>query len=59
MFAVVDQKLDDEITHLTVKVEEKFSANDVLNFFIPQVQVNEFMEVIPSMNDIFIQNVKN
>ena len=59
MFAVVDQKLNDEITHLTVKVEEKFSANDVLNFFIPQVQVNEFMEVIPSMNDIFIQNVKN
>ena len=59
MFVVVDQKLDDEITHLTVKVEEKFSANDVLNFFIPQVQVNEFMEVIPSMNDIFIQNVKN
>ena len=59
MFTVIDQKLDDEITHLTVKVEEKFSANDVLNFFIPQVQVNEFMEVIPSMNDIFIQNVKN
>lgn len=59
MFSVVDQKVDDEITHLTVKVKEKFTANDVLNFFIPQVQVNEFMEVIPSMNDIFIQNVKN
>ena len=59
MFTVVDQKVDDEITHLTVKVQEKYSANDVLSFFIPQVHVNEFMEVIPSMNDIFIQNVKN
>jgi ABC-2 type transport system ATP-binding protein len=59
MFSVVNQKADDDITHLTVKVQEKYSANDVLNFFIPQVQVNEFMEVIPSMNDIFIQNVKD
>ncbi|WP_411274472.1 ABC transporter ATP-binding protein [Daejeonella sp.] len=59
MFTVVDQKADDEITHLTVRVGEKYSANDVLSYFIPQVQVNEFMEVIPSMNDIFIQNVKN
>lgn len=59
MFIAVDHKTDDDITHLTVKVQEKYSANDVLNFFIPQVQVNEFMEVIPSMNDIFIQNVKN
>lgn len=59
MFSIVEQKSDDELTHLTVKVQEKYSANDVLNFLIPQVQVNEFMEVIPSMNDIFIQNVKN
>lgn len=59
MFTIIEQKTDDELTHLTVKVQEKYSANDVLNFFIPQVQVTEFMEVIPSMNDIFIQNVKN
>jgi ABC-2 type transport system ATP-binding protein len=59
MFDIVDQKSDDELTHLTVKVQDKYSANDVLSFFIPQVQVSEFMEVIPSMNDIFIQNVKN
>lgn len=59
MFTLIDQKADDEITHLTVKVQENYSANDVLNFFIPQVQVNQFMEVIPSMNDIFIQNVKD
>lgn len=59
MFDVLNQTTDSDLTHLTVKVLEKYSANDVLKFLIPQVQVNEFMEVVPSMNDIFIQNVKN
>jgi len=59
MFTIIEQKYDEGLTHLTVKVNDKYSANDLLNLFIPQVQVNEFMEVIPSMNDIFIQNVKN
>jgi ABC-2 type transport system ATP-binding protein len=59
MFSISDQKTDGGLTHLTVKVAEQYSANDVLKYLIPQVQVSEFMEVIPSMNDIFIQNVKN
>lgn len=59
MFDVIDQTTDSDLTHLTVKVQDKYSANDVLKFLIQQVQVNEFMEVIPSMNDIFIQKVKN
>lgn len=59
MFTVVDKSVDNELTHLTVKVQEQYSANDVLKFLIQEVQVNEFMEVVPSMNDIFIQNVKN
>lgn len=59
MFEILNHATDNDLTHLTVKVMEKYTANDVLKFLIPQVQVNEFMEVIPSMNDIFIQNVKN
>ncbi len=59
MFTILDEIIDDDVTHLTVKVDEKYAANDVLKFLIPQVVVNEFMEVIPSMNDIFIQNVKS
>ncbi|MES3019479.1 MAG: ATP-binding cassette domain-containing protein [Bacteroidota bacterium] len=59
MFEVIEQASDDDLTHLTIKVQDKFSANDVLKYLIQQVQVNEFMEVIPSMNDIFIQKVKN
>ncbi|SKB88809.1 ABC transporter ATP-binding protein [Daejeonella lutea] len=59
MFEILDQTADNDLNYLTVKVQEKYSANDVLKFLIQEVQVNEFMEVIPSMNDIFIQNVKN
>ncbi len=59
MFEILNHTTNNDLTHLTVKVLEKYTANDVLKFVIPQVQVNEFMEVIPSMNDIFIQNVKN
>jgi ABC-2 type transport system ATP-binding protein len=59
MFTLLDEKSDDGLTHLTVQVEEKLAANDVLKVLIPQVEVVEFMEVIPSMNDIFIQNVKS
>ena len=59
MFNVLDQKADDEVIYLTIQLKEKFSANDILRFLILQVQVSEFVEMVPSMNDIFIQNVKN
>ena len=59
MFNVIDQKADDEVIYLTIQLKEKFSANDILRFLIHQVQVSEFVEMVPSMNDIFIQNVKN
>jgi ABC-2 type transport system ATP-binding protein len=59
MFNVLNQKADDEVTHLTIQLKEQFSANDILKFLIHQVQVSEFVEMVPSMNDIFIQNVKN
>ena len=59
MFSVLDQKADDEVIHLTIQLKDQFSANDILRFLIHQVQVSEFVEMVPSMNDIFIQNVKN
>ena len=35
-----------------------FSMNDVLNFLIPQVRILELNEIIPSLNEIFIQKVQ-
>lgn len=59
IFSINDEKIENGITHLTIHINPEHSVNDLLNFLIPQVQITELMEIIPSMNDIFIQNVKN
>ncbi len=42
---------------LTIRIQEGKSLNDVLLFLIPQVQVHQIFEIIPSMHDIFIDKV--
>jgi ABC-2 type transport system ATP-binding protein len=43
----------------TVKINEGFSPNDVLLHFIRQnITVLSFIEILPSLNDIFIQLVE-
>ena len=58
IFTLNDEKTEDDITHLTLQINEGKTVNDLLNYLIPQVQISELTEIIPSMNDIFIQNVK-
>jgi len=58
LFNINEEKKDEEVTHLTIQINPGYSSNDVLKFLIPQVQVTELTEIVPSMNDIFIQNVK-
>lgn len=59
MLKVKETSIEDGLSHLTIQINEACTPNDVLKFLIPQVQVTELTEIIPSMNDIFIQNVKN
>jgi len=40
------------------KLKESHSVNDVLSLMIPKVRINHLEEVVPSMNDIFIERVK-
>jgi len=40
------------------KLKESHSVNDVLGLMIPKVRINHLEEVVPSMNDIFIERVK-
>ncbi len=42
---------------LSIKLNEKESANQLLEFLISRARVNYFVEVIPSVNDIFIKTV--
>jgi ABC-2 type transport system ATP-binding protein len=44
---------------LTVKIEEGYTPNDVLQPFLQQgALIHSFNELLPSLNDIFIQLVE-
>jgi len=50
--------LGDELK-LNIKLSESDKANDLLSFLTSKGEVSHFVELIPSVNDIFIQTVKN
>ena len=56
-FAVLSEEQQSGITDLTVKLTDGASANDLLNAVLPMADVLAFNEILPSMNDIFIQAV--
>lgn len=50
--------LDHELK-LNIKLSEGKSPNELLSFLTTKGEVSHFVELIPSVNDIFIQTVKN
>jgi len=44
---------------LNIKLRENESSNELLTFLSGNAQVNHFNELVPTVNDIFIQTVKN
>ena len=56
-FAVLSEEQQSGITDLTVKLTDGATANDLLNAVLPMADVLAFNEILPSMNDIFIQAV--
>lgn len=51
------KSLNDDLK-LIVKSNDDVSPNEVLSFLTARAQVNHFVEVIPSANDIFIQTIE-
>ena len=56
-FELLDLKEDSDHNVAQVKILGNHSPNDLLNVLLPQVQLLGFKEIIPSMNDVFIQKV--
>jgi len=55
-FEIVKQNDDNS---LTVKINDGYSSNDVLQYFLQQnISIISFNEILPSLNDIFIQLVE-
>jgi ABC-2 type transport system ATP-binding protein len=44
---------------LNISLKPNQTSNELLNFLSSNAEVNHFMEVVPSANDIFIQTVNN
>ena len=44
---------------LSIKLNEGDKPNDLLSYLTTKGEVSHFVELIPSVNDIFIQSVKN
>ncbi len=44
---------------LTIQIPQDKSLNDVLTHLIPQIEIQQIFEIIPSMHDIFIDKVTN
>lgn len=56
-FELLDEIAADDAYKLKVRFKEDVTANQVLQYLIPQVQIHMLQEVIPSMHEIFIQKV--
>ena len=52
------KNLNDDLK-LNIRLKDQESSNDLLGYLTQRAEVNHFVEVIPSANEIFIQSVKN
>jgi ABC-2 type transport system ATP-binding protein len=60
-FKVTDanfKSIEDDLK-VNIKLKNGDTSNDLLSYLTARGQVNHFVEVIPSVNDIFIQTVEN
>ena len=57
-FEVIEEVASDDNDHIIkIKLNTDSSSNDVLQYLLPKTHINMLKEVIPSMNEIFIQKV--
>lgn len=57
LFDVIRQQETEEGKQVTLRVKDQKTSNDVLAYLIPKVHITQMTEVIPSINEIFIQKV--
>ncbi|WP_293880917.1 MULTISPECIES: ABC transporter ATP-binding protein [unclassified Sphingobacterium] len=56
-FEVIETKMIDKTYFTTIQLNNNIHINEVLMHLIPQIQLNQLIEIVPSMADIFIQKV--
>jgi ABC-2 type transport system ATP-binding protein len=56
-FNLVEEKQTDDSNIIKIKLVDGSSSNDVLQYLIPKTTINMLHEVIPTVNEIFIEKV--
>ena len=56
-FTTLSEITTDDHTQLKLKIKEGQRVNDLLHYMLPLSDISKFEEVIPTMNEIFIQAV--
>jgi len=57
-FELLEEISSDDNDHtIRIKLTDAKTSNDTLQYLIPKTRINMLQEVIPSMNEIFIENV--
>ena len=56
-FSVLHESAHDEAFAMRIKLKTGSTANDVLSYLIPMTSINMLQEMIPTVNDIFIEKV--
>jgi ABC-2 type transport system ATP-binding protein len=57
-FEIIEETTGNNNDHsLKIRLNDAVTSNDALQYLIPKAQINMLEEVIPSMNEIFIENV--
>ncbi len=54
---VLEKYTDDDIHFFTLKIAKNITSNQLLQNVLPTCELLSFNEIIPSMNDIFIQQI--
>ena len=57
--AEVKEHEQGSINHISGEMKPGFTYNQLLQTLLPEVQITQFSDVLPSMNDIFIKAVQN
>ncbi|MBI9037657.1 MAG: ATP-binding cassette domain-containing protein [Bacteroidales bacterium] len=56
-FQIIEIKNIDDKNSVRIKIKEKSSPNELIQNLLPHLTINSFNEIIPTMNEIFIQKV--
>jgi ABC-2 type transport system ATP-binding protein len=56
-FEILSESTDDDRHTIKISPKGNSTANEILKYLIPKTNIHMLQEVIPSMNEIFIENV--